>query len=251
MILKILNIENDTLIRNGKDSSSIFAGRLKQEAMYANSSFFAYSYIMEINSDSSGVGSSSGASRSLKEYLEENGQTLLKCRFIFVSIKHKVVLYDGKIDDVYELMSQLFNVKSNQINPIVDLDDIEKLSSLTITTTANGQMSSIDLKSNVFNENDLLHELGVNLGQVNSSTYKVKFVKEGAFFQRDKLKEIINDSSTGLRRIVIEGYDDNGAEIKLTSLLSKKMTIFEDRSSWNDKVTMNLEDVYNEIVKRL
>lgn len=251
MILKILNINNSSIKRNNIDSSTCFESRLRQECRFAQNTFFAYSYIMESKSDSSGVGSLNGTSQSLKNYLEEDGKVLLKCRFIFVNITKKMVLYDGKIQEVYELMKSLFDVKSNEINPIAELEDIKRLSSLTFTTTVNGQMSSKDLDYSGIEENDILGEIGIDIGQVEETIYKMKFIKDGTFFQMDKLKEIIEDSNTGLRRIVVEGFDEKGAEVKLSSLLSKRMTLFEDRSSWDEKIAMNLQEVYEEIDKRL
>lgn len=251
MILKVLSIESKNIIRNGINALTCFDSRMRIEEIFANNTFFAYSYIMESKSDSAGVGAIRGKQQSLMTFLGSSGQQLLKCRFIFVDISKKIILYDGSIQEVNELMKNLFNVKSSEINPIVELDEIKKLREITITTTANGQMKASDIDSFNPRDNDLIKDLSVDVGQVSSSTYKVSFVKEGALFKHDKLKEIVQDTNGGLRRIIVTGLDEKGTEIKLASLLSKRLVLFEDKSKWDDKINMDLNMVYEEIKKRI
>jgi hypothetical protein len=251
MILKVLHIDTNIISRNNEDSNNILQSRIIMEESFKNKSFYLFSSYVESSSESYGVRDSDGSITSLSESLDKDDKQLLKCRFTIIDVKRKSVYYDGKLEDIKEILQKLFDIKYNEIHINVDIDEFVRLKKLKVKTTKVGQMSASDLNNRYDNKNDLIEDIGIDKGEIESTSYEVLFKKEGGLFNKDKFKEILDDCKSGLRTITVDGFDEDGHEIKLSSHILKKVTILASESSWKQKLELSLEQVLNALLEEI
>lgn len=251
MNLKVLHIDAKIISRNNEDSNNILQSRVIKEENFKNRSFFLFSSYVQSSSESYGVRESNGSITSLSESLIKDDKQLLKCRFTIVDVKRKFVYYDGKLEDVKEILDKLFGIKYSEIHVNVDIEEFVRLKKLKVKTIKDGQMSSNDLDNRYDSKNDLIDNIGVDKGEIESTSYEVIFKRDGGIFNKNRFKEILDDCQSGLRIITVDGFDKDGHEVKLSSHILKKVTILESQSSWKQKLELNLEQVLNALLEEI
>lgn len=249
MNLKVLHIDNKKIERNNKGFESIIQSRIIKEENFKNKRYYVYSAYVKSSSESYGIQEPDGSISSLTDSLDKEKKHLLKCRFIVVDIDNKLVYYDGNLNDIKEILQELFDIKYSQILVNVDLEEFERLKKVKIRTIKNGQMSTSNLDDRYDSRNDFIDDIALDVGEIESTTYEVQFKRKGCLFNKDRFKEIVSDNQSGLRIITAEGYDKDGHEIKLSSQIMKKVTILESNSSWKKRLELELFQVLNALLE--
>lgn len=247
--LKILYIDVDNLRRNDRSTENVIQSRIMLEADFKEKTFYVFRAYVKSNSESFGVQSEDGEVYPLSDSLERENKQLLKCRYIVVDTISRQVYYDGSLEDTRELLKELFDIESKSILVNIEVDEFVRLKKMRIRTINIGQMSDSDLDSRYSYKNDFIDDIASNTGEIESTNYEIIFKKSGALINRDRFKEVVRDCQVGLRTITAEGFDKDGNVIKLSSQISKKITILESESSWIKRLELEPIQVLNAILE--
>ncbi|KAF0226167.1 MAG: hypothetical protein FD179_998 [Erysipelotrichaceae bacterium] len=250
MILKVLHIECKNLKRNNKTVSDIDSRLISEKPFYSNK-FYVYKMFVRSSAESLGVLKDAGELAPLEDVMREGNMKLLKCRFVIIDLKQKIVYYDGLLDDIKDILQDFYDIKPQQILVSVSIDELETMKKLKIRTVRNGQMSAVDIDDKYDQKNEVIEDLCLNDGTIESSTYEIILKGKGSIFNRDKLKEIIEDHKSGLRTITAEGYDKDGRQVKLSSHIVKKVEILHNETGWQSRLNMPLQTVLDALRKEV
>lgn len=249
MNLKVLTIDVGTISRTLVNYQSVLDGRILEQNITSNNRFYSYKHIIESASNDHGILRSSGTMESLEDRLASNGDKLIKCRFIVVDTVSKYVYYDGNQKDIKIVLEKLFQIDHRNILFISDVDAFHKLKQLKIKTTPIGQIGIDDDVKILRNQTDMISDLCDDGSMIASTVYEVNFVKEGALFRKDEFKKLASKSKKGLISITAKGYDEDGNEVKLSSKISKEITVLPNISSWGDKLNLQLNELVAALVE--
>ncbi|MDE8142003.1 hypothetical protein PT106_01580 [Erysipelothrix rhusiopathiae] len=245
MKLKVLTIDVDIIRRTLVNFKDILDGRVLEENYTVCKRFYAFKHIIESESNDHGVLSQSGTMASLEDRLATSGDKLIKCRFVVVDTISKYVYYDGNQKDIKIILEKLFQINHNNILFIADIEAFYKLKQLKITTIPYGQIATDDDVQILKNQSDMISDLCEDGSNIASTVYEVNFIKEGAFFKKDEFEKITSKSKKGLISITAKGFDKDGNEVKLSSKISKEITVLPNVSTWGDKLNLQLNVLIN------
>ncbi|QIK86544.1 hypothetical protein G7061_07945 [Erysipelothrix sp. HDW6B] len=244
MILKILKIDCEDMSRNNNDYSAI-ADRIKEHKSFDSNMIHIYSMYIKTSGNSIGARDrNEGNYEGLTIVMDELEYDLVKCRFIIVDTRNCNVYYDGNLTDVTLILKDFFSVNSSQISHVIERDDLEKIKSLKLTTKSEGQMV---LNEPVNPEMEMIDSI-FESERIKTRSYELFFGDEGSrFIHRDRFNNLMDDSAGSRTIITAKGFDAEGRQVVLGSQISKKVELLKEYSSWNDKVTLPLETIYEEL----
>ena len=226
MIIKVLYIRDSIIKRNKKSIENILDKRIKEEKSFYNNRFYVY-----------------------KIKIDSIDKKINKYRFLAIDLRDSLIYYDGDYSDVKDILFEFFDIHHSNIEKISSVDDFYKLKSIKIVRKTKGQLSFSDNLNDEEIDLKRLDNLIINKDDVDKIKYEIIFNNNGAKFDKNVLKNIIENYRVGLETIVFKGFDKDENSIYLNSNINNKFEIFQGRSSWEDRKNINLDFFIRELTK--